>query len=218
MKTLISLKWVLLLVCVGVIVLWINADKFVEQNKDLVQAANVIQVVEATTTPLTITKSSTEEAKVIVANTSKPKLSRLIISSINVDAPIERLGLTKEGAMDSPAGPINTGWYKYGPKPGDIGSATIAGHFGWKNGIPAVFDNLSKIKIGDKIKVIDENGVTVTFIVMKTKIMANDADATEVFSSNDGKAHLNLITCSGKWDAKTQNRPNRLVVFADKAV
>jgi len=33
--------------------------------------------------------------------------------------------------------------------------------------------------------------------------------------SNDGKAHLNLITCAGVWDEVEKSHSSRLVVFAD---
>jgi hypothetical protein len=43
-----------------------------------------------------------------------------------------------------------------------------------------------------------------------------NADASSVFSSNDGKSHLNLITCEGIWDEVSQSYPQRLVIFTDK--
>jgi hypothetical protein len=70
---------------------------------------------------------------------------RLKIPSINVDAPIEYVGLTSDGAMDVPKGHVKVAWFNLGPSPGEIGSSVIAGHYGWKNNIPAVFDNLHKL-------------------------------------------------------------------------
>jgi len=67
---------------------------------------------------------------------------RLKIPKINVDSAFEYVGLTPQGAMDVPKGPAEVGWFKLGTRPGEIGSAVVAGHSGWKNGIPAVFDNL----------------------------------------------------------------------------
>src|ERR1035437_8819740 len=87
---------------------------------------------------------------------------RLIIPKINVDAPFEYVGITPLGAMDVPKLPADVGWFNLGPRPGDNGSAVVAGHFGWKNNIPAVFDNLSKLQIGDEVNVIDEKGATST--------------------------------------------------------
>jgi len=141
---------------------------------------------------------------------------RLIIQNIAVDALIEPVGLTSEGAMDTPKGPADAAWFNQGTRPGEIGSSVIDGHSGWKDGIPAVFDNLNKLGVGDKVLVMDEIGVTSTFVVRKVRTYDPKADASEVFISNDGKAHLNLITCEGTWDPVSKTSSERLVVFTDK--
>lgn len=138
---------------------------------------------------------------------------RLTIPSIDVDAEIESLGLTPAGAMDTPEGPDNVGWYSFGVRPGEIGSAVIGGHRGWKNGEPAVFDDLGTLKKGDSVIVNDPYG-TYTFIVRETRLYDKDAIAPEVFSSSDG-VHLNLITCVGVWNEELKSSEERLVVFAD---
>lgn len=140
----------------------------------------------------------------------------LKIPTINVDADFEYVGLTRDGAMDAPKGPAPVGWYSLGPRPGDIGSAVIDGHSGWKNNIPAVFDNLYKLKKGDEIYIENDTGVTTTFIVREIRKYDPNADASDVFISNDGKSHLNLITCTGIWNETTKSRSERLVVFTDK--
>src|SRR5665213_214737 len=68
---------------------------------------------------------------------------RLKIPVINVDALVEHVGVAPDGTMAVPKGPADTSWFALGTPPGAIGSAVIAGHYGWKNGIPAAFDNLS---------------------------------------------------------------------------
>lgn len=141
---------------------------------------------------------------------------RLIIPEIGTDAFIEYVGVTQDGEMDVPKGPTSTAWFNLGPRPGEEGSAVISGHFGWKNGIPAVFDDLHKLKIGDRIYTIDEDSVSTSFIVRKIRLYDQDADASNVFGSDEGKAHLNLVTCQGDWNAITQSRPKRLIVFTDK--
>jgi len=141
---------------------------------------------------------------------------RLKIPKINLNAAIESVGLTPDGAMDAPKGPTNTAWFNLGPSPGEKGSAVIDGHFGWYNGKPAVFDDLNKLQKGDKLYVEDETGASTTFVVRMSRSYDPKADATDVFGSDDGKAHLNLITCEGVWDKATKSYSNRLVVFSDK--
>ncbi len=141
---------------------------------------------------------------------------RLKIPRINVDAFVEYVGLTSDGAMGVPKERINAGWFNLGPRPGENGSAVIAGHYGWKNGIPAVFDNLNNLQKGDKIYVHDEKGATTVFVVRESRRYDPKADASDVFGSNDGKPHLNLITCEGVWNKVSKTYSKRLVVFTDK--
>ena len=141
---------------------------------------------------------------------------RLKIPSINVDAYVEHTGLTPDGAMGVPKGNVNVAWYNLGPRPGENGSATIAGHYGLKNNIPSVFDDLHKLRVGDRIYIEDEKGTDIIFVVQKIQIYDKDEDASDVFSSNDEKSHLNLITCSGDWNTNEKTRSSRLVVFSDR--
>ncbi len=137
---------------------------------------------------------------------------------IGVDAVVGHVGLTSDGAMDVPKVPADTVWYKLGPRPGENGSAVISGHYGWKNNTPAVFDNLHALKKGDKIYVEDEKGATITFVVRGSRRYDPKTDASDVFGSSDGKAHLNLVTCEGTWNKSSKTYSKRRVVFADKEV
>jgi LPXTG-site transpeptidase (sortase) family protein len=143
---------------------------------------------------------------------------RLSIPSIEVDANVEYVGLASDGSMGVPKGPLEVAWYMLGPKPGENGSSVIDGHAGWARGEPAVFDNLYKMKIGDKIYVENYIGEITTFVVRELKIYSPNANAEEVFISDDGGSHLNLITCTGLWDKIEKNHASRLVVFADKEI
>ena len=115
-----------------------------------------------------------------------------------------------------PKGPATSAWFDLGPRPGENGSAVIDGHFGWKDGIPAVFDNLSKLQKGDIIYVEDTTGSTTAFVVRDIETYGQDEDASDIFASDDGKAHLNLITCGGVWNNAQKSYSNRLVVFTDE--
>jgi sortase A len=155
-------------------------------------------------------------AESLVKGENKPNTYlRLKIPKINVDATIESVGLTSEGAMEAPSGPDTVGWFKFGPRPGELGSSVIDGHSGWKNNIPAVFDNLYKLTVGDKIYIQDENGVTSAFVVRDIQKYKQQAETSAVFNSTDGKVHLNLITCAGSWDESTKSSEDRIVIFTD---
>jgi LPXTG-site transpeptidase (sortase) family protein len=140
---------------------------------------------------------------------------RLVIPEIAVDAAVEDVGLTPQGAMAAPEGPTDVGWFDLGPRPGESGSAVIAGHEGWKDNTAAAFDDLYKLQKDDKIYIEDGQGAMTTFVVREIRTYDQNGDASDVFSSGDGKAHLNLITCEGTWNAAQKSYSNRLVVFAD---
>ncbi|MCX6797787.1 MAG: class F sortase [Candidatus Falkowbacteria bacterium] len=142
---------------------------------------------------------------------------RLKIPQIKIDVALESVGLTSQGAVGIPVGIANAAWYNLGPHPGDNGNAVITGHYGyWKNGWLGVFNNLSKLRQGDKIYVKDKKGTSTTFVVREFRTYSLKDDASAVFISNDGKAHLNLITCEGAWDKISKSYSKRLVVFTDK--
>lgn len=141
---------------------------------------------------------------------------RLQIPRISVDAAIESVGITPKKEMDVPKIPANAAWYNLGPRPGEVGSSVIDGHFGYKDNIPAVFDNLSKLRKGDKLYVKADNGTTFTFVVRETRKYGPGEIVPEVFHSSDGKSHLNLVTCEGAWNVTLKGYTSRLVVFTDK--
>lgn len=163
--------------------------------------------------PLSITPT-VYVAKPQQAHASLPV--RLKIPRINIDATIEYLGLTANGEMATTQSPSTVAWYQLGQRPGDLGSAVIAGHFGWKNNLPAAFDHLSALHKGDSIYIQDETGAIIAFVVQDIRIFGKNDDASSIFNSSDGKSHLNLITCEGTWSNASRSYSNRLVVFTNK--
>jgi sortase A len=140
---------------------------------------------------------------------------RLKIPKIGVDAAVQYVGLTSSGVMDVPSNTVDVGWFKFGPYPGEKGSAVIAGHLDEGSGKSGVFTNLSKLKKGDEIYIDYANGTSIAFVVSKSNLY-NPGYALDVFSATTS-AHLNLITCDGVWDDNKKSYSKRLVVFADIA-
>lgn len=138
---------------------------------------------------------------------------RLKIPRINVDARIQYVGLTAKGIMGVPDNTIDVGWFDLGPRPGERGSAVIAGHFDGENGTTGVFTNLYKLQKGDTLYIQDGKGTMFAFVVQKSDTY-NPGYANAVFNATDS-AHLNLITCEGIWDKSKKSYTKRLVVFTD---
>jgi LPXTG-site transpeptidase (sortase) family protein len=138
---------------------------------------------------------------------------RLTIPSLDIDAKITDVGITRNGTMATPRKFSDVGWYKYGPMPGDKGSAVIAGHVDNGLALPAVFKPLENIKIGDDIYVETVEGTQVHFIVTNLATYDFNAPAHAVFNQNNG-TFLKLITCSGVWLSEEKTHDKRLVVTA----
>jgi len=140
----------------------------------------------------------------------------LKIPSIKINTILEEVGLTAKGAVAVPENISKAAWFNLSAQPGDNGSTVIVGHFGFKSGLPAIFNNLASLKPGDKIYLQDKNGIVNTFVVKKLQRYNQDAKVPEIFSVSDSKSHLNLITCDGVWNKVLKNYPERLVIFSDK--
>lgn len=138
---------------------------------------------------------------------------RLIIPSINVNAKIQALGVNQMGEMEVPDNIFEAGWFKFGPQPGEKGSAVIAGHLNGENGENGVFVDLYKLKKGDKLYIKNNKGITIAFIIRESRLF-DPGYANDVFGQTD-IAHLNLVTCDGVWDETIKSYTKRLVVFTD---
>lgn len=144
---------------------------------------------------------------------------RIRIPSIGVSADIQPVGQNAKGEMDTPKGESayqDTAWYSLGARPGEVGAAVINGHLDTRSLIdPGVFRDLDELALGDIVEVVDDQGALFRFRVTETKVLGSEDDATEVFTSNTGKAHLNLITCTGDWQQDQKQYDKRLVVFTE---
>lgn len=138
----------------------------------------------------------------------------LSIPKLKVDAPISYMGLTAGGEMDVPPDLVSVGWYKFGTKPGEQGSAVIAGHLEGTEDL-GVFIDLDTLRSGDVINVRNDRDEVISFAVRETRTYKQNERPDEIFNKTDG-SYLNLITCSGSWDNAKKRYSHRYVVFADK--
>lgn len=143
----------------------------------------------------------------------------LKIPKISMNTTLEHVGLTPQGVIGLPKSPSKAAWFNLGPLPGENGSAIIVGHYGvWKNNIPTIFNNLHKLRKGDKLYIKDKKGVTTTFVVSKLVIYDQNEDVSSVFKASDEKSHLNLVTCTGTWNKISKSYSKWLIVFSDKEI
>ncbi|WP_283138730.1 class F sortase [Rhizohabitans arisaemae] len=141
--------------------------------------------------------------------------ARLVISKIGVNAPIDTMGLTARGEIQTPSlnRPNLVGWYKYGPQPGERGPSVVLGHKDTRTK-SAVFSKLGLIRRGDTIKVIRADGVTATFTVDGVEQASKRIFPTSRVYSNRKNAELRLITCGGVYNPRTHSYTDNIIVYA----
>ena len=140
--------------------------------------------------------------------------TQISIPSIGVAANIEFVGKKSDGSMDTPKDIKNVAWYALGSAPGEKGNAVMAGHVNNALSLPGVFENLSKMKIGDYITLTLKDGNKLVYAVNKINTYpTKDAPLQEIFSTT-GPSQVVLITCDGDWIGTEHAFDKRLVVVA----
>ena len=140
-----------------------------------------------------------------------------------VSVSIDRLGLDlttvlavgtlANGEMEVPP-PHQVGWYRFGPAPGQAGSAVLAGHVA-SDGVDGVFRHLDQLEPGDLITVGFDNGISLVFAVNdQTQINKSALPFDRLFARN-GPSQLALITCGGPFNYEARSYQDNVVITAD---
>lgn len=143
--------------------------------------------------------------------------TKIRIPAINVKTQVIEKGIVKKGTyaghMATPDNAVQVAWFKLGPKPGNRGSAIIAGHVDTYKG-PGVFFNLKDLKKGDMVYITGKKGKTLTFKVFdKRAYPRKSAPVYKVFGYTPARV-IRLLTCTGTFDYKADTHNERLVVSA----
>jgi sortase (surface protein transpeptidase) len=137
----------------------------------------------------------------------------LSIPAIGVHTRLIRLGLTAQGALQVPASTSVAGWYTGGPRPGQVGSAVIAGHIDSYLG-PGVFFRLRLLRPGDRLYVRQAGGTLAVFRVYAEHSYPKDRFPTEKVYGPAPDPELRLITCGGVFNPAAGSYLNNVVVYA----
>jgi hypothetical protein len=144
-----------------------------------------------------------------------PPPTGLTIESLGVaGAPVVPVGVEPDGDMEIP-GPQEVGWYRYGPRPGDGGSAVLAAHIAY-DGVDGVFRHLDDVRPGAAVTVDLGDGAARDFVVTAVGRYPKEALPDEVFARG-GDAGLVLITCGGRFDSAARSYEDNVVAYARPA-
>jgi Sortase domain len=139
----------------------------------------------------------------------------LVIPVIDVRTPLVKLGRTPQGTLQVPPSPSVAGWYTGSPRPGQIGSAVIAGHIDSYLG-PGVFFRLRLLDRGDLVYVQRADRSWAVFRVTAVHIYPKNKFPTQTVYGPKPDAELRLITCGGTFDPATASYLNNVVVYASE--
>ena len=141
---------------------------------------------------------------------------KIIIPKLGIDAYVQNVGVDQNKQVAVPNNLYIVGWFTGSVKPGALGLSVIDGHVTGRVN-DGVFKNLERLSGGDEYSVQFGNGAVKKFKVTgKKSVPVNDA-VSYIFSQDPMiDSQLNLVTCSGNYDANSHSYSERLVVYSEK--
>ncbi|WP_010145984.1 class F sortase [Serinicoccus profundi] len=141
---------------------------------------------------------------------------RLLAPTLGLDVPLDAVGVTGDGLMEIPEDADRAGWYRFGPQPGEDGSAVIAGHVDDREG-PGAFLALDGAREGTPITVVRADGTELDYTVTARRTTEKKELPVDDVFDRDGPARLQLITCTGEWSERAGSYSDNLVITATPA-
>lgn len=145
---------------------------------------------------------------------ARPPLGKpveLAIPALSVRATVRPVGLDAKGALITPPAQ-EAGWYELGPVAGARGSAVIVGHVDSRTA-PGVFAELTALKPGAVVGVLDEHGVWTIFQVRALSQHPKDQLPDRLWGPSRDRV-LRLITCGGAFDGRSGHYRDNVVAHA----
>ncbi len=163
--------------------------------------------------PSATTAAASEAPARASVETRVVRPASLRIPEIGVDASVLPVGVDgSTGLVAVPDNAFEVAWYRYGPSPGQAGSAVLAAHVDF-GGRPGAFFSLRELGPGSIVKVGYRDGTTRTFEVVARRSYLKDELPRRLFA-REGEPMLTLITCGGAFDPAARSYAENVVVVA----
>lgn len=134
------------------------------------------------------------------ANASGAPPARVVLPVVSVDAPVV-LGEVDEvkRQMIAPTDPAVVAWYDFSPLPGTGGNAVFVGHVDYVGFGPAVFWDLRRLDVGDRIHVDLADGTRLTYEVSFNEVYPVESGPWgSLFAPDTGEGDVvTMYTCDG---------------------
>jgi hypothetical protein len=137
---------------------------------------------------------------------------RLVITALGIDAPILPVGVA-DGVMEVPPRADVVGWYRFGPTPGEPGSAVLAAHVSW-GGALGVFYRLRDLPQGSDIEVWFTDGSVRRFRSVALAAYDKAELPVDGIFSRLGEPALTLVTCGGAFNESLRRFEQNVVAYA----
>lgn len=139
----------------------------------------------------------------------------LDVPNIDAHSTLLPLGLNDDRTVAVPSvhEPMQAGWYRYGPTPGETGPAVILGHVNG-DGQDGIFARLHQLGSGDEIRVGREDGTVARFTVTRMDQVPKDHFPTDEVYGDTTEPELRLITCGGAFDDAVDSYRDNIIAYA----
>lgn len=128
------------------------------------------------------------------------------------DAEVVSVGVDDEGNFEVPDR-LQIGWYRFGPSPGETGSAVLAAHVAL-NGREGLFRHLDAFERGDQVEVAFDDGEIRAFEIQGIAQYNKDVVPLDELFVRTGPPRLILITCGGSFNPQLNSFDDNLIAFA----
>jgi hypothetical protein len=145
----------------------------------------------------------------------RPPPVRLTIPGRGVDAPVDPVGVESDGRMTLPDLVDRVGWYRFGPVPGEPGSAVIAGHVDDREQGLGALAPLREATVDDEVVVTDAAGTSTRWRVVSRELIQKQALPLDVLFAREGPPRLTLVTCGGPFLPEFGSYRDNVVVVAE---
>ena len=125
------------------------------------------------------------------------------------------IGVDDDEALAIPKDVRTAGWYRFGPAPGQPGSAVLAGHVDDHLQGVGLFAVIGDLGVGDQIVVTDAGHVQRTFRVVAREEWHKSQVPMDRLFARSGPPRLVLLTCGGDFDRDTLSYVDNIAVTAE---
>jgi sortase (surface protein transpeptidase) len=125
------------------------------------------------------------------------------------------VGVSPDGQMALPEDVDRVGWYRFGPAPGEDGSAVLAGHVDHREQGLGALAPLRTTEAGDVVVVTDATGRESRWQVVSRELITKQALPLDSIFGREGLPRLVLVTCGGPFLPEFRSYRDNVVVVAE---